>query len=256
MGRQKPGKPRRPRKNIPRQYSLQELQPPGNAYTEWIRVQPDMDPSHIKDPAIQGDALDLMHRMAKLGPFYDHNLPMAALLLDTVIDTGHLPVLEGPVTDGTAKLIPIQDIAAARPEFSPDDIRESIHRLHAAAALLVVTDDEHDVTFVRFVVKKPERPGERWGLVGDPDLAASTVCMPTEIWDKLPLDVAAAVCYIRSCNAKLEEPDPAVYGAHEGVNGTAHARELFAAARASGYVDHKGCEACPAGHLCTRTNDE
>jgi hypothetical protein len=37
------------------------------------------------------------------------------------------------------------------------------------------------------------------------------------------------------------------------MNGTARARELFAAALASGVVDERGCEACPAGHLCTRT---
>lgn len=63
------------------------------------------------------------------------------------------------------------------------------------------------------------------------------------------------MAYLRMCRSGLEEPDPEVYGQREGVNGTAHARELFAAALVSGAVDEKGCEACPAGHLCTRAED-
>ncbi|MEV4975550.1 hypothetical protein [Streptomyces scopuliridis] len=251
MGRKKPGKPRRPRNSVPRQYTLQELTPPGDAYDEWIQVKPGMDASRISDPRLGAEALDLMHRLARLGPLYDYKVPKAALLLDTVIDTGHLAVLEGPVDADASRLIPIQDIAAAHQEFSPDSIRESIHRLHAVAALLVVTDEQNDVPFVRFVAKKPEQPGGEWSFIGDPDLAASTVCLPGEMWDELPMDVASTVGFIRACNAQLEEADPAVYGTHNGVNGTEHARELFAAAHASGYVDYKGCDACPTGHLCT-----
>ncbi|MEU6925553.1 hypothetical protein [Streptomyces sp. NPDC046631] len=235
---------------------LEELQPPGEAYDEWFQVQPGMDASRIQDPRVQGEALDMMHRLARLGPLYGYKVPKAAIFLDTVIDTGHLAVLEGPVDADAGRLIPIQDIAAAHPEFSNDGIRESIHRLHAAAALLVVTDEQHDVPFVRFVAKKPEQPGGEWSFIGDPDLVASTVCMPGEMWNELSLDVAAAVCFIRASNAQLQTADPAAYGTHNGVNGTEHARELFAAAHASGFVDYKGCEACPAGHLCTRTGKD
>ncbi|MFJ8762048.1 hypothetical protein [Streptomyces cyaneofuscatus] len=39
------------------------------------------------------------------------------------------------------------------------------------------------------------------------------------------------------------------------ANGGAHTEELFVAAQESGAVDQKGCEACPAGHLCTRTEN-
>nr|WTB28436.1 SdiA-regulated domain-containing protein [Streptomyces sp. NBC_00830]WTB35646.1 SdiA-regulated domain-containing protein [Streptomyces sp. NBC_00830] len=80
---------------------------------------------------------------------------------------------------------------------------------------------------------------------------AATTCIPAHIWEELLLDVAAAVAFMRTCRSLLEEPDPEVYGRHKGVNGTEHAKELFVAALASGYVDEKGCEACPTGHLYT-----
>lgn len=255
MGRQKPGKPRRPRNRVPRQYTLQQLQPPGSAYDEWYQVQPGMNASAINDPRLQADAVDLLHRLARLGPLYANSVPKAALLLDTLIDTGHLPVIEGE--DGTeASLIPVNEIASARTGMTAENVRESLHNLHANGMFLVVPDEEHDISLVRFVAKKPSEPGGTWHFAGEAGLSTRQVCLPNEMWEKLPVDVAAAVGFIRAHEAQLSEPDPKVYGTHAGVNGTKHARELFAAARASGYVDYKGCDACPAGHLCTRSDDE
>ncbi|MCX4489812.1 hypothetical protein OG890_38885 [Streptomyces anulatus] len=253
MGRKKPGKPRRPRSSIPRQYTLQELQPPGDAYEEWYKVKPGMEPM-VNDTGLGSEAADVMNRLARLGPWYDHTVPKAALLLDTVIDTGQLPVIQGGDAD-EATMIPVNEVAAARTGMNAAAVRESLHNLHAHGAFLVVPDKEHGVPLIRFVAKRPEHPGEAWSFLGDPGMAVASVCMPTEIWDELPLDVAGAVAFLRSYDAQLEEADPVVYGTHIGVNGTEHARELFAAARASRFVDYKGCEACPAGHLCTRTDE-
>jgi len=246
MGRKKPGKPRRPR--VPRQYALHELQPPGEAYEEWF-VTADMDSDLIVDPQLDGEALDLLKRMARLGPLYGNRLPKAALYLDELIDTGKLPVFGHGTQKGT--LLPLAEAAAWM--GAEGDLRASIHRLHAVGALLVDTDDEHDLAFIRLVAKRPEEPGQPWRFQGDPDAVTATTCIPNRIWEELPLEVAGAVAYLRTCQSQLEDPDPEAFGQHDGVNGTDHARKLFAAARESGAVDEKGCEACPVGHLCTRT---
>ncbi|MFH8411279.1 hypothetical protein ACH4FX_41920 [Streptomyces sp. NPDC018019] len=59
--------------------------------------------------------------------------------------------------------------------------------------------------------------------------------------------------YMRAKQAELDRPDPEEYGAFDGVGGTEHAKELFAAVEATGWADQRGCEACPAGHLCTKS---
>ncbi|MFD4795981.1 hypothetical protein [Streptomyces anulatus] len=255
MGRKKPGKPRRPRSSVPRQYTLQDLQPPGVAYDEWYQVKPGMDASKVNDPRLGTEAIDMMRRLARIGPSYDHKVPKAALLLDTIIDTGQLPVISRD-GDTEATLVPINEVASDRPGMDAAAVRHSLHELHAHGAFLVIPDEKHDVPLIRFVAKKPSVPGEVWHFQGEPGLSTRQVCVPTEMWDELPTDVAAAVGFIRSHEAQLSEPDPKVYGTHAGVNGTRHARELFAAARASGYVDYKGCDACPTGHLCTRTDED
>lgn len=252
MGRQKPGKPRRPRSGG-HTYTLEELRPPGSVYEEWINVQRGMDVSKVQDPGLTAEALDLMHRLARLGPLYGYRVPQAAILLDFAIDARHLPVLN----DGkTGTLLTLEEIAAAQGGTSEDEIRELIHNLHAAGALLVGHDDEHDAAYVRIVMKRPDQPGGTWHFMGETDVPVATVCLPQDVWQELSPDVAAAVAYIRSCEARLEEPDPAAYGTHKGVNGVKHATELFAAARDSGYVDYKGCDVCPAGHLCTREDTQ
>jgi hypothetical protein len=251
MGRHKPGKPRRPR--VPRQYTLQELQPPGEGYEEWFQVRPGMNAEQIDDPRVTDEALALMRRLADLGPLYEHRVPKAALYLDDLIDSGRLPIF-GAGDEGT--VVPIEEMVrlfGGRPE---GEVRESIHNLHASGALLVFTDDEHDVSYVRVVAKRPDEPGQPWRFQGDPEAVTATTCIPSHIWEDLPIDVAAAVAFMRTCRSRLEEPDPEVYGRHKGVNGPEHAKKLFAAALASGFVDEKGCEACPTGHLCTRTETE
>lgn len=250
MGRNKPGKPRRPRK--PQQYTLQQLQPPGEGYEEWFQPRPGMKPEQLQDAGLAPEAVALMRLVCELAPLYKNRVPKAALYLDNLIESGHLPVFQ----DGdNGKLVPIQEMAALYGGLDIQSVRESIHTLHSIGALLVVTDDENDVNYVRMVAKKPEHPGQPWLFVGDPDAVTRKVCLPDGMWEALPMDVAAAVSYMRACRARLETPDPAVYGTHAGVNGTEHAKELFTAALASGYVDEKGCEVCPAGHLCTRTDD-
>ncbi|WP_330342670.1 hypothetical protein [Streptomyces sp. NBC_00557] len=244
MGRKKPGKPRRPRG--PRQYTLQELQPPGEGYDEWFRVQPGMQPP--ADSGLSQDAADLMQRLAGLGALYGGRVPKAALYLDELIERGSLPVVQGE----TASLVPVEEMAELMGAMDDGSVRESLHELHAAGALLVITGPDEDLLGVRIVAKRPSSPGLPWQFVGDPDTVAATTCIPTDIWEELPLDVAATVAYLRTCRSRLEEPDPEAYGRREGVRDTEHAKELFAAALASGYVDEKGCEACPTGHLCTR----
>ncbi|MFE1781268.1 hypothetical protein ACFW9F_01405 [Streptomyces sp. NPDC059506] len=189
-----------------------------------------------------------MRRLADLGPLYGGRVPKAALYLDELIDSGHLPMLQGE----EGSLVPVEEMAALMGGTDGGGIRESLHNLHAVGALLVVTGPDEDVAGVRLVAKRPDAPGQPWQFVGDPDVVAAATCIPNRIWDELSLEVASTVAFMRSCRARLEEPDPEEYGRHEGVNGVEHARELFAAALASGYVDEKGCEACPAGHLCTR----
>lgn len=252
MGRKKPGKPRRPR--VPRQYTLRELQPPGSGYDEWIDVPPDMDPSGINDPRLGKGEIDLMHCFARLGPLYNGRVPMAAVLLDGLLDTGHLPIFGH---DDTGHMATIDELASKWfSDISSDDVRDSVHRLHAAGALVLFSHDEHDVSYVRLVAKKPEEPGQPWHFHGDPDAAVAQTCIPGSIWEELPVDVAATVAFMRTCRSQLREPDPEEYGQHASVNGTEHAKQLFAAALASGFVDQKGCEACPTGHLCTRSDAE
>lgn len=249
MGRKKPGKPRRQRKT--QEYTLRQLQPPGEPYDEWFSVRP--GDAYRKDPRITAEAVALMDCIHRLAPLYGWEVPKAAIYLDGLIDTGSLPIFRGE-DEGT--LVPIEEMAAAQGGTSPEQIRESIHNLHAIGALIVFTDDDNDVSYVRMVAKRPEAPSEPWQFAGDPDTVVATTCIPSHIWDDLPTDVAAAVAFMRTCRSLLEEPDPAVYGTHKGVKGTEHAKELFAAALASGFVDEKGCEACPTGHLCTRSDAE
>ncbi|MGV2914694.1 hypothetical protein [Streptomyces alfalfae] len=246
MGRKKPGKPRRQRS--PQEYTLRQLKPPGEPYDEWFTVHAG-SAAYRNDIRLNLNVVALMDRIQRLGPLYGGEVPKAAVYLDSLIDTGKLPIFQGE-DEGT--LVPIADMAAAHDGASLEEIRESIHKLHAVGALIVFSDDDHDVSYVRMVAKRPEEPGMPWQFDGDRDVAVATTCIPTHIWEDLPIDVAAAVAYMRTCRSRLEEPDPAVYGTHEGVTGTQHAKELFAAALTSGYVDEKGCDACPTGHLCTR----
>ncbi|MFE1949893.1 hypothetical protein ACFW9D_05425 [Streptomyces sp. NPDC059524] len=250
MGRKKPGKPRRPR--VPRQYTLKDLAPPGFGYDEWLRPAPGADLSSVNDPRLSTESIELMRRVQRISTSYNGLVPVAAIHLDMLIDDGQLPIFQGD----SGNMIPIEEMAAAQGSTGTEAIREAIHNLHAHGALMVFQDEEHEAIYVRMVAQRPEEPGDAWKFAGDPDAVVASTCIPDHIWKDLPQDVAAAVVFMRSCRSRLEEPDPEVYGTHESVNGTEHAKELFAAALASGAVDEKGCEACPCGHLCTRSGAE
>lgn len=249
MGRSKQGKPRRPRR--PREYTLKDLQPPGDAYAEWIAVRPDMAPSAVEgDARLSAEAVDFMHRIARLSPVYGRSMPKAALLLDTLIDGGQLPVFGH---DDNGELVPVEELAAQMGS-GPGDVRESLHSLHAVGALLVFVEDE--TAYVRIVAQRPAEPGDPWQFMGDPGAAVATTCVPHQMLEELPVDVAGAAMFMRSRRSQLREPDPAEFGKRPDVGGEDQARKLFEAATASGWVDYKGCDACPTGHLCTRESEE
>ncbi|MGA5114814.1 hypothetical protein [Streptomyces pseudogriseolus] len=123
-----------------------------------------MNPDQIDDPRVDDHGRALMVRLARLGPLYGSEVPKAALYLDDLIDTGYLSIFcEGE--EGT--LVPLAEAAARFGTTA--DVRQSLHNLHAVGALLVDTDDEHDVAFIRLVAKRPEEPGQPWRFQGDPD---------------------------------------------------------------------------------------
>ncbi|WP_435975525.1 hypothetical protein [Streptomyces sp. Qhu_M48] len=105
-------------------------------------------------------------------------------------------------------------------------------------------------------LQEPNQPGTAYVEPIRIQSGGGSTCVPDDVWNAVPLDVAGAVLFLRACRSQFETPDPEEYGRHEGVNGPDHARELFAAAEASGYVDVKGCDACPVGDLCTRQETE
>lgn len=250
MGRRKPGKPRRAR--LPRQYALRDLDPPGFGYDVWLQADKDVDAASINDPRLAAGSLDLRRRVHELAGVYQGQVPQAAVFLDYLLDGGSLPIARGEQVD----LVPVEAMAQAQNAPSTGTVRESIHGLHAAGAFVLFAheQDGHEAYFVR-MGRPPQYPGDPWQFVGEEDEASASTCIPDAIWQELPLDIAATVAYMRACRSQLDVPDPEEYGTHEGVNGTERARELFAAALASGFVDEKGCEACPSGHLCTRAGE-
>ncbi|MFF1691694.1 hypothetical protein [Streptomyces sp. NPDC058254] len=249
MGRRKPGKPRRTR--VPRQYTLRDLDPPGCGYDVWLQADEEIDPASLNNTCLEAGPLDLLRRVHTLAGVYHGQVPQAAVLLDYLLDGGSLPIARGEDVD----LVPVETMAQAQGELSTTTVRESIHGLHAAGAFVLFVHEKEgrEAHFVRMGCP-PRHPGDPWTFVGEEDEVAAATCIPDAIWQELPLDVAATVAYMRACRSQLEDPDPEQYGTHEGVNGTKHAKELFAAALSSGFVDRKGCEACPSGHLCTSSD--
>jgi hypothetical protein len=251
MGRKKPGKQRRSR--IPRQYTLQQLQPPGTAYDEWFRV-PSGGGMVPDDPRLDPDSIKVMRQLTSLAPAYNGLVPLAAIHLDNLIDTGHLPVLNHG--DASGSLVPISELAAKHGLTDLAKVRDSIHNLHAHGALLIHFPDGQDLPMVRLVAKRPEKPGDSWGFVGDPDVVVAGVCIPQGMVEEgVSAQIVGTVMYMRGCMSQLESPDPVEFATHEGVNGVEHAKALFAEAKATGWVDYKGCDACPTAHLCTREED-
>ncbi|MFJ3901354.1 hypothetical protein [Streptomyces sp. NPDC090025] len=256
MGRTKLNKPRRPRAPRGTEYSLQELRPPGELYDEWFRIaQTGREWKPSADPRLGPDARLLLDRFGPLGRRYGGNVPLAAVVLDQMIDADRLVLSRD---GGPPQRVPLDAPNPWVPTGAASDmVRDALHELHAAGMLLVVGSGDGDDAWasacVRFVARKPERPGEPWVFAGAPEAAEiPSVCLPQQAAEELPPDILNAVAFLRSCAANGEVPDPREYGRHVDVRGPEHARELFAAAEATGWVDHKGCAACPAGHLCTR----
>ncbi|AXU16860.1 hypothetical protein [Streptomyces clavuligerus] len=153
MGRKKPGKPGRRGGGT---YTLQQLQPPG--YEEWLKIDSDFSAAAAAaDPRLTAEAIDLMQRFERLRPLYRGLIPVQAVHLDMVLDTGAIPVRTGD-TD-TVSLVPLREVAVAMGADSDGGIRANFHRLHSAGALLIEKAGE-DVPLVRIVSQPPERPGD------------------------------------------------------------------------------------------------
>ncbi|MEU6979602.1 hypothetical protein [Streptomyces sp. NPDC046371] len=249
MGRKRPNKPRRAKAPRQRGYTLRELEPPGDSYDEWLDVPSGARLDQFADPRLGEEERDFLQRLSRIAPLYGHDVPLAGVVLDTLIDTGHLPVYQG---EDDCSLVPLQQIAGSHPEMTEDSIRESVHRLHSVGAFLLVSVPEQDLALVRFVSRKPERPGDEWGFMDDKSVPSATTCVPNDMWDELPMEVAAAVMYLRSCKSRLRTPELKGLVDFVGNGNVEQAKDLWNQAHASGYVDYKGCEACPTGHLCTR----
>ncbi|MFD8608562.1 hypothetical protein [Streptomyces sp. NPDC059631] len=238
-------------------YSLDQLEPPGPLYEEWFHVEEGMDTSYVaSDPRIDADALDLMERLSRLAKPYAGRVPKAAVLLDMALDSGFLPLRQG---DGGI-MVPLDEAAmmfpaAGRLPVGPvdlDQVRESVHSLHAAGALLVELVE--DTAIGRLVARRPEHPGEPWVFVDDePEDVGPKTCMPNGAVTELTAEEFAAFGYLRSCEAAGDEATVEYFCERMGGDVDAErAKELFAAVIASGWMDVKGCPACPSGHLCTR----
>ncbi|MFF5704005.1 hypothetical protein ACFY7H_16080 [Streptomyces sp. NPDC012794] len=239
MGRRKPNKPGRGRQA---QYTLQQLQPPG--YDEWLRVDP-KSAEAADDPRLSPDAVDLVRRLGRLRAFYPGRIPVQAVHLDVAIDEGTVLLRQGD----TVAPLPV-GVAAEMLGADPagDQVRRSLHELHAHGGVLVDTGTE--ATLLRIVAQRPERPGDPWVFADSPEeTLVPKVCVPAYPGD-ISLDEFAALAFIRSHMAGGTEADPEEFARHEGVGTVERARELFGAVAELAGV--KGCSACPSGHICTR----
>ncbi|WP_432014745.1 hypothetical protein [Streptomyces cucumeris] len=254
MGRRKIGKPRRERRAAA-EYSLDQLEPPGVLYEEWFHVEEGMDTSFAaNDPRIDADALDLMERLARLAKPYAGRVPQAAVLLDMTLDSGFLPLRQG---DGGI-MVPLDEVVSlfAAGSVNPDEVRESIHSLHAVGALLMELVE--DTAFGRLVARRPSHSGEPWVFVDDePEGVGPKTCMPNGAVAELTAEEFAAFGYLRSCDAAGDEATAEYFCERMGWHGDVdRAKELFTAVAESGWLEVKGCPACPSGHLCTRDTSE
>ncbi|WP_343308499.1 hypothetical protein [Streptomyces sp. SID5770] len=216
MGRKKPGEPRRSR--VRRQCTLRELAPPGAAYREWYQVRHGTDVGPIDDPRLRDEELDLPRRTARLGPLYENAVPRAAIGLDLLIDNAALPVV-GP--DGTGTSFPVENLVSRCRGEGPEEIRETVHRLHAAGVLLAEEGGEHDALRVRMVAERPGAPGGTWRFGDEGAAPRAATCVPDGMGGGIPLDVAATVAVLRSYRSQLRTPDPEEGGRRPGVNGPA-----------------------------------
>lgn len=256
MGRHKPGKRRRERRQGAN-YTLRQLQPPGDGYDEWIQATPGMDLTHVgRDPRLSAESVELMQRIARLAGPYGRQVPMAAVLLDTVMDTGFLPLQKGKET----VMVPLDDAARMLGTTTVEtaSVRESVHQLHSVGALLVQYADEEEIAVARIVAQRPQHPGEPW-IFADEDIAATvpSTCIPNGAAEALSTEEFAAYAYLRSHEAQGTTASAEEF-AHstDWVTGPDHAQQLFTAVADSGWLEKKGCAACPTGHLCERNQTE
>ncbi|MFF6869523.1 hypothetical protein [Streptomyces sp. NPDC012450] len=250
MGRKKPGEPRR--SHVRRQYTLRELAPPGAAYREWYQVRHGTDVGPIDDPRLRDEELDLPRRTARLGPLYENAVPRAAIGLDLLIDNAALPVV-GP--DGTGTSFPVENLVSRCRGEGPEEIHETVHRLHAAGVLLAEEGGEHGALRVRMVAERPGAPRSArrdLALRGRGGRPARGHVRARRHGGRDPPRRRGH--RRRPALLSLPAPDAGSGGGRQAPGGerARHARELLAAAEASGHVDEKGCDACPAAHLCAR----
>ncbi|MFF2375018.1 hypothetical protein ACFVUW_11610 [Streptomyces xiamenensis] len=224
------------------------MRPPG--YDEWMDIEKNFSAEPAAaDTDLDEGAVDLMRRFARLQPLYKGPIPMQALRLDLVLDTGAVPVSDGERTE----VFPVEKVTAMLGATADSgDIRESFHRLHSHGNLLV--DDTHETPVVRIVSQRPQRPGDPWILLGDArDTLVPKTCIPAMPGDLDPEEFAA-LAYVRARMSRGAEPDPQEFGRHEGIGSADRARELFAAV--ADLAEVKGCASCPTAHLCTRSEPD
>ncbi|MGW7603208.1 hypothetical protein [Streptomyces antimycoticus] len=227
---------------------LHELEPPG--YSEWIKPADKERKSAAFDPRLTGlsdDAADLMERMFRIAPLYDGTMPMQALWLDILIDSGKIP-MQSPDSIDRFSLVSLDECVSLMQLADDQSLRESFHRLHAAGAFLVEAIE--DVYIVKMVAGRPERPGDRWIFFGEAEAdLVPQVCIPAHPSD-LGTERFAALGYMRAHMARGTEATAKEYATFDGIESVEHARELLDSV--AHLATRIGCSACPSGHLCTK----
>ncbi|MEU1668528.1 hypothetical protein ABZ547_34100 [Streptomyces sparsogenes] len=230
---------------------MQELQPPG--YDEWISPADKDTKGPAFDPRLTGlpdDAADLLERMSRIAPLYGGSMPLQAVWLDLLMDTGQIP-LQSPGSTDRYSLFSLDECANRMQLPGGGSVRDSFHRLHAAGALLV--EAVEDVYVVKMVAGRPERPGDRWIFAGEAEAdLVPQVCIPAHP-DELGPERFAALGYVRAHMERGTEATAEEYATFDRVQSVAHARELLDSV--AHLADRRGCAACPSAHLCTREKE-
>lgn len=185
MGRVKKNRPRRVRGLPSRPLSLYELRPGGVHYTAWIDTG-GVDVARIaattKQSGVDNELLDAMPFYREL---YGRWVPgEAATVLDEYLEQGRLPVLTG---SGRVALMPLEEFFAQH-DASAEDLRGSLHGLHALGMILL--DDDGVVypaippTFasLRLPGSRSEEqvvPSGPWGQGRPETLSQFKLCEPT-----------------------------------------------------------------------------
>jgi hypothetical protein len=224
--------------------NLSRLRPPGEHYRDWYDVpRTDRDGTLPDDPRLTGGARELLGRLMTLGPRYGGSFPHAAIVLDTMLDTGRLMMMQ---SDGRITAVDPQTFGAGG--LSAEQFREAVHELHAAAALLVA-----DEGYVRLVASRPDRPGGRWIHQDEPEARqVPSICIPTQAADELSVEQYGVLGILR--DPRTDGPEDAIrkLTARSDEFTVRQTRDLVDAVVATEWVDVKGCDACPNAAHCTR----